>query len=138
MGSHSQLVVSGTLLYPSSLYPEATVYVSLIVLHLFIYYCISVHKIWCNIKTWHAIGSFFPTKRGLFFILQFQASWCVWPPAQLLLFKFLPAERRFRYLAGVTFCWNFFLSWYTHKVSSFLAFLRQSLKYFDTLLVIIG
>lgn len=49
------------------------------------------------------------------FLPLYMASWCVWPPAQLLLFKFLPADRRFRYLAGVTFCWNFFLSWYTHK-----------------------
>uniref|UniRef100_K1S0D5 Mpv17-like protein 2 n=1 Tax=Magallana gigas TaxID=29159 RepID=K1S0D5_MAGGI len=51
------------------------------------------------------------------FLPLYMASWCVWPPAQLLLFKFLPAERRFRYLAGLTFCWNFFLSWYTHKLS---------------------
>lgn len=96
--------------------------------------CICIHKIWCNIKTSHAVGSFLPIKIDLFFILQFQASWCLWPPAQLLFFKFLPVEKNFRYMAGVTFCWNFFLSYYSHKVSILLTW---SLKYFETLLVMI-
>lgn len=51
------------------------------------------------------------------FLTVYMASWCLWPPAQLLIFKFLPVERRFRYMAGVTFCWNFFLSYYSHKDS---------------------
>lgn len=51
------------------------------------------------------------------FLTVYMASWCLWPPAQLLFFKFLPVEKNFRYMAGVTFCWNFFLSYYSHKDS---------------------
>lgn len=47
----------------------------------------------------------------------YMASWCLWPPAQLLIFKFQTAERHFRYIAGLTLCWNIFLSYYKHKDS---------------------
>ncbi|XP_025110402.1 mpv17-like protein 2 [Pomacea canaliculata] len=49
------------------------------------------------------------------FITIYIADWCVWPPAQMINFYFLPTEFRVVYVSMVTLCWNSFLSYIKHK-----------------------
>ncbi|KAK7495838.1 hypothetical protein BaRGS_00012828 [Batillaria attramentaria] len=45
----------------------------------------------------------------------YMADWCIWPPAQIINFYFLPPQYRVVYVAFVTLCWNTFLSFMKHK-----------------------
>lgn len=49
------------------------------------------------------------------FLTIYLADWCVWPPAQVINFYFLPAQYRVVYVGFVTLCWNTFLSFMKHK-----------------------
>ncbi len=51
--------------------------------------------------------------------------WCVWPAAQYLNFYLVPTHYRVVFVNFILFCWNVFLSYIKHNVSSLILFAIQ-------------